>query len=631
MDSPRLDDDAGIGPDSCTNEAHQRALEDLQQARACLKVQNTVASVFRAKLSMIAACRLLGVELCEQLGWDSVGVWTLDSSSWTLRCTESWQRPEVALANLERASRAAALGPGTGLPGRVWSTAKICWVTDADTFAEVEHGVSRTLTVMPPVALEAGLRTALCFPLKCGDDVLAVVEVFSRVRRQPDPIVMELLETSGDQLALWELRERAEVCARVAERDADHARSQLESVLACTPALITAIDRKGKVVFVNKTTPPGREAAVVGAPWQHVFSLESQPKVESGLRSLFSGGPPLAYESRVAHPDGQWLWYTNYMGPMRNADSVVGAVIISQDVTESKRSEAELLVAQRMAAVGTLAAGVAHEINTPVQFVNDSVHFLRDASVDVFLLVDALQRFHELATGGADAQAIASASRSAADAERTADLEYLRANVPKAFERCIDGLERVASIVRSMKEFSHPAQKEMAPVDLNRAIMATLTVARNEYKYLADLDTQLGPIPAVHCHANDINQVVLNIVVNAAHAIADSPQKNKRGLITVSTKQEGESVLIAVSDTGGGIPEAIRPRIFDPFFTTKEVGRGTGQGLAIARTAIEKHGGELRFETTMGVGTTFYIRLPIAGQPRRTSSMGSSMRASAKG
>jgi two-component system, NtrC family, sensor kinase len=263
--------------------------------------------------------------------------------------------------------------------------------------------------------------------------------------------------------------------------------------------------------------------------------------------------------------------------------------------------------------------------------VNDSVHFLRDANVDVFRLIEALQSYHQLALQGADAQALSAASQSALEAEQTADLEYLRANVPKAFERCVDGLERVASIVRSMKEFSHPAQKEMAPVDLNRAIMATLTVARNEYKYLADLETRLGAIPPVVCHANDINQVVLNIVVNAAHAIADTTQPSGRGLITVSTTRLDASVVIAVSDTGGGIPETIRSRIFDPFFTTKEVGRGTGQGLAIAWAAVEKHGGELGFESTLGVGTTFFVRLPIAGPSARSPSLRPSGRASTSG
>jgi signal transduction histidine kinase len=155
----------------------------------------------------------------------------------------------------------------------------------------------------------------------------------------------------------------------------------------------------------------------------------------------------------------------------------------------------------------------------------------------------------------------------------------------------------------------------MSPVELNRAVEATLTVARSEYKYVADLETDLGELPPVTCYVNDINQVVLNIVVNAAHAIADKlAASGRRGLIRVSTRREGQDVVIAISDNGGGIPAEIRDRIFEPFFTTKEVGRGTGQGLALAWAAVkEKHSGELTFETRIGEGTTFFIRLPIAG------------------
>jgi signal transduction histidine kinase len=200
--------------------------------------------------------------------------------------------------------------------------------------------------------------------------------------------------------------------------------------------------------------------------------------------------------------------------------------------------------------------------------------------------------------------------------EDQADLEYLVDNVPKAFDRCVDGLTRVTTIVRSMKEFSHPAGSEMSPCDLNRAIAATLTVARNEYKYIADLTTEFGDLPSVNCHVNEINQVVLNIVVNAAHAINDIvANTEKRGTITVSTYTHGETAVITIEDSGGGIPEKVRDRIFDPFFTTKEVGKGTGLGLALAWQIVkEKHGGELSFETKVGVGTKFFIRIPISGQ-----------------
>jgi signal transduction histidine kinase len=270
-----------------------------------------------------------------------------------------------------------------------------------------------------------------------------------------------------------------------------------------------------------------------------------------------------------------------------------------------------------MAALGTMAAGVAHEINTPIQFVGDSVDFLRGAQADVGALLRVLMQIRAGVEQNTPPEALQPLLAQSHELQEQADLDYLVENVPKAFERCVDGLSRVTTIVRSMKEFSHPAGTDMSPVDLNRAISATLTVARNEYKYVADLVTDFGDLPSVNCHINEINQVVLNVVVNAAHAISDVVGNTEnRGTISVRTYTQGDSVVIAISDTGGGIPEHARGRLFDPFFTTKEVGKGTGLGLALAWQVIkDKHCGDLTFETKLGVGTTFLIRLPIAGRP----------------
>jgi two-component system, NtrC family, sensor kinase len=187
--------------------------------------------------------------------------------------------------------------------------------------------------------------------------------------------------------------------------------------------------------------------------------------------------------------------------------------------------------------------------------------------------------------------------------------------MPKAFESCIEGLHQVADIVRSLKDFAHPSRDEMVPADLNRAIQSSLTIATSEYKYVANLETELGELPLVTCHVSEISQAVLNIVINAAHAIGDVVRgSDRKGLITVRTWREGEEVVIAIADSGGGIPDAIRSRVFDPFFTTKEVGKGTGQGLAIAWSTVkDRHSGSLTFDSTPGSGTTFFIRLPILG------------------
>jgi signal transduction histidine kinase len=286
------------------------------------------------------------------------------------------------------------------------------------------------------------------------------------------------------------------------------------------------------------------------------------------------------------------------------------------DVTDQRRLENDLAQAQKLESVGRLAAGVAHEINTPVQFVSDSVNFVREAMDDLTEIVD---KYRELRTAtqnpihnGPD---IAAAAKAAEEAEDDADLDYILENAPVALDRARDGLGRVAAIVRSMKEFAHPDRKETTQADINQAIASTLVIASNEYKYVAEVETRFAELPLVNCYAGEINQVVLNLIVNAAHAIGDvvkgTPEK---GLITVSTRVLDDSVEIAIGDTGKGIPVDVRARIFDPFFTTKEVGKGTGQGLAIARNVVvDKHGGTLHFETEVGRGTSFFIRLPIAG------------------
>ena len=294
---------------------------------------------------------------------------------------------------------------------------------------------------------------------------------------------------------------------------------------------------------------------------------------------------------------------------------------LAGEVKARAKVEIELRQAQKLEAVGRLASGVAHEINTPIQFVNDNVHFVRDAMVD---LVDLIKRYQDvqrsLLACDSNLENARELAQTASDTEEMADLAYLLENVPLALERSLEGIDRVAKIVQSMKAFAHPDQDSKVAVDLNQAVASTLTMARNEYKYVADVETEFGDLPLVTCHAGEINQAVLNLVVNAAHAISDVVQGTEgRGLIRVRTSIQDGAAVISISDTGGGIPEHIRDRIFEPFFTTKEVGRGTGQGLFIARSVIaEKHGGSLTFETETGRGTTFHVRLPLHEATERT-------------
>ncbi|HEV8443067.1 MAG TPA: ATP-binding protein [Steroidobacteraceae bacterium] len=281
------------------------------------------------------------------------------------------------------------------------------------------------------------------------------------------------------------------------------------------------------------------------------------------------------------------------------------------DVTEARRLVREAAQGTKLESVGRIAAGVAHEINTSVQFISDSVRFVRHALKDV---PRALADYRALAAGVLSGRDVTQQARLAGETDEAADVDYFLKNAPDALDRALDGINRVGSIVRSMTEFAHPDSHTKSDVDINRAVMSTLNMARNEYKSVADIDTELGEIPAVHCHAGDVNQVVLNLLLNAAHAIGDVVEgTSRKGRIKVATRRIGDYVEISISDTGAGIPESVRARIFEPFVTTKEVGRGTGQGLALSRgIVVEKLKGSLHFETETGIGTTFFIRLPVS-------------------
>jgi len=283
---------------------------------------------------------------------------------------------------------------------------------------------------------------------------------------------------------------------------------------------------------------------------------------------------------------------------------------LMQDVTEVRQLARELTAAQKLESVGRLAAGVAHEINTPVQFVSDNVEFLTSSMQGIASVISAYRALKEAVETSGDAQV---AAQSAGEAESQEDIGYILENVPPALSGAREGLKRIAAIVHSMKSFAHPDQGERSDADLNQAIESTLVIARNEYKYVAEVETDLQELPRVRCYLGEINQVILNLLVNAAHAIGDAVRhSDAKGKITIRSCVIGHEVEISIADTGDGIPVAAREKIFDPFFTTKEVGRGTGQGLAIARSVIvNKHGGSMRFETEIGKGTTFFIRLPI--------------------
>ena len=380
-----------------------------------------------------------------------------------------------------------------------------------------------------------------------------------------------------------------------------HERNVLRTMIDLIPAFIYAKDAQSRFTACNKLVANRMGVQpddLIGKTDFDFFPREMAEKFFNDEQAMMKSGQPLVDHEEVAFDKMRGMdriIITNKI-PLRDANgNLTGIVGTGLDITERKAAEQRMASGERLESIGRLAAGVAHEINTPIQYLNDSVSFISEGVTELLAYIDKLH------------------AAMAPKAEADEDIEYLREELPPALTRVSDGLSRIAEIVRSMKDFSHADQNEMSQVDINRAVNSTLVIARSEYKMVADLETEFATLPAITCHGGQINQVVLNLVVNAAHAIADvTKDSGGRGKITVKTAVVDDHVVISIADTGGGIPVQIRGNIFDPFFTTKEVGRGTGQGLSIARSVVKAHGGALDFETEIGKGTTFFIRLPIA-------------------
>jgi len=316
----------------------------------------------------------------------------------------------------------------------------------------------------------------------------------------------------------------------------------------------------------------------------------------------------LEEELRIVHPDGRAVPVIKTLVNGYRGGKFLAFEIVF-DISERKALERQLATAQKLESIGLLAAGIAHEINTPTQYIGDNLHFLHTAFDDLTRLFVQADRLAE--AGEADREAAVRDYRATREA---IDPEFLGQEIPKALSQSRDGVERVSVIVKAMKKFSHPGSGEKSAVDINEAVENTIVVARNEWKYVAEVQTDLDrELPPVYCLPGDFNQVVLNILVNAAHAVAAKVEgAGDKGRILVSTSRDDGYLRLDIADNGAGIPEENRGKIFDPFFTTKEVGKGTGQGLAIAHQIIvEKHGGSIDFQSEVGIGTTFTIRIPF--------------------
>ena len=267
---------------------------------------------------------------------------------------------------------------------------------------------------------------------------------------------------------------------------------------------------------------------------------------------------------------------------------------VAEEVGKNREKDSMLLHQEKLASIGQLAAGIAHEINNPIGFIMGNLNTLKE-------YVTSLQKYCRVVD-----EVLPESSRSTLqEFRKQLDLDYILDDLQPLLTESTEGAERVRRIVLDLKDFARSDAQEMYEADLNQLIQSTINIVRNELKYVAQLDLQLGELPPVICHPQQINQVISNLLVNAAHAI------EQKGVITVCTWREGRFVVLSVADTGKGVLPENLTRIFDPFFTTKEVGKGTGLGLSISYDIVKKHDGEITVESQMGVGTTFTVKFPV--------------------
>jgi PAS domain S-box-containing protein len=394
----------------------------------------------------------------------------------------------------------------------------------------------------------------------------------------------------------------------------ERANAQLASIVENADTAIISTDACGLALTWNRGAERiygysaeemiGRSMAALIPPNKEAEDLDFMNRLHAGERIQH------VETIRLTKPGKQIPVLLTLSPMLDNRGNILGIAHVAENISQIKELEQQLSQAQKLESIGQLAAGIAHEINTPIQYIGHNGRFLEDAFRDLVKFAQASQESEEERAPFAHSPAAASGEKL-----DNGVLDYLRNEVPTAIEQLLEGVDHVARIVLAMKEFSHPGTVEKMPVDINRAIESTIVVSRNEWKYLAELTTDFDPqIPPVECLVGEFNQVVLNLIVNAAHAISEVVKDSgAMGKIHISTRQDRTAVEIRLSDTGCGIPKENQSRVFDPFFTTKPIGKGTGQGLAIAYGVIvQKHGGTIQLESAPCKGTTFIIRLPLS-------------------
>ncbi len=542
-----------------------RDVTDCVLAVERLAVQGAVAQALAAGAPVLEVCRTLGDEVCRRLEWDAWDLWGCDSGS-TPRLLDV-RAVAAGLEPLVRATEAMEFAPGVGLAGRVWNDRRAQW---APTFS-TDRAFPRAAA-----ARSCGVTSAFAVPLVSGGEAFLLLSFFSRRPRHEEPASLQLLTAIGAQIAEVARRQRAEAAVRDAHDEVAASRARLQALFDAAPSHIVEVDRRGVVRSINRTRLRPREQ-VIGSSWLLAVPEHERDRLAAVLERVITSDAPASFEIELPMPDGSIGVYHSQVGPLRAPGSggthdVIGAIIVSQEITAERRLQHELDAARRLATTGMLAAGVAHEINNPLSSVLTNVAHART------LLGRDGGPQHEAAEALDDARA---------------------------------GAERIRDIAKDLKTLARPAGDVATPVDAQGVFESALRLASHELRLCARVVRRFDAVPPVLAAEGRLVQVLLNLLINAAQAMVASAAAGNE--ICVATRVAADGlVCLEVADNGPGITDDVKRKLFTPFFTTKGAGVGTGLGLAVCDTIVRGFGGRIEVESTPGHGAVFRVLVPAA-------------------
>ena len=573
----------------------QRAVNRLESRRKAEQVMASIMTRFLVKNNMDEILRDALESLSHLLSATRASVLELDEDQQHYKVRQAWP-------DLEAARKLAPIR--SDLLSHPWLRIAL------------SRG-SVILNNMKQVPPQSDSLLATCTARKTSSLLMVAVESVSK------PTHLLLFENSSrDRGWSEDMQTTLQLFARTLSSTLDRERhivelNRLSAVVEQTDESIVITDVMGVISYVNPSfvRATGYESAeVLGKTPDLLKSDRHDDDFFRGMWQTISSGKVWTGKLFNRRKDGSIIEEEVSISPVFDRQNViVNYVAVMRDVSQMAKLETQLRQAQKMEAIGQLAAGIAHEINTPTQYIGDNTRFLKESFEELSEVLTMMRS--TVAEVAAHPEACEPLRELHKKAEEL-DLEFTLEEIPRAISQSLEGIERVSTIVRAMKDFSHPGSQSMSYTDINRALQSTLTVARNEWKYLADVELELDPqLPQVFCLPAELNQAFLNIITNAAHAIEEKQAGSGKGKIRVTTRSEDDSVVVSISDSGMGIPESVRDKIFDPFFTTKRVGKGTGQGLSIVHHIVcDKHGGRVELESVEGEGTSFHLWIPVGSE-----------------